>query len=240
LPETPGSHRSESLWCGFSVQEGRDEDWLRRCGRPSALSAHVSGRPKWPPRACSPEAAAGCRPAEGIRQAVGTSRRDYRRRAGSRVGRNHQLALFTRERPHRGGIGVDHLVTGQGGFRPGNPVPTWGRPTRGLWLSLTGALLSENERAIYRTGQLRYARASTVAERQPSVLAGASTLACPNGDQATCRRRRLARANRPPQAAIRPGRPAPTMGPGTAAAEIDESKTFPLMGDVAAPSTPKL
>jgi hypothetical protein len=84
--------------------------------------------------------------------------------------------------------GVDHLVTGQGGFRPGNPVPTWGRPTRGLWLSLTGALLSENERAIYRTGQLRYARASTVAERQPSVLAGASTLACPNGEAGSVRR----------------------------------------------------
>src|SRR5262249_2257093 len=33
--------------------------------------------------------------------------------------------------------------------------------------------------------------------------------------QATSRRRRRARARRPPQAAIRPGRPAPTIGPGT-------------------------
>jgi hypothetical protein len=153
------------------------------------------------------------------------------------VGRNHQLALFARERPHRGGIGVDHLVTGQGGFRPGNARAHLGRPTRGLWLSLTGALLSENERAIYRTGQLRFARASTVAESQESVLAGASTLACPNGEaggigQATCRRRRLARAKRPPQAATNPGRPAPTMGPGTAAvAEIDSSKTFPVVAE---------
>jgi hypothetical protein len=153
----------------------------------------------------------------------GTSRRDYRRRAGSRCWPQSSAR-------------VDHLVTGQGGFRPGNARAHLGRPTRGLWLSLTGALLSENERAIYRTGQLRFARASTVAERQTSVLAGASALACPNGEaggigQATCRRRRLARANRPPQAATNPGRPAPTMGPGTAVAEIDSSKTFPAVAE---------
>jgi hypothetical protein len=146
----------------------------------------------------------------------GTSRRDYRRRAGSRCW-PQSSARVVHASPHLGGIGCP----------PG---------TRGLWLSLTGALLSENERAIYRTGQLRFARASTVAESQESVLAGASTLACPNGEaggigQATCRRRRLARANRPPQAATNPGRPAPTMGPGTAVAEIDPSKTFPAVAE---------
>jgi hypothetical protein len=165
----------------------------------------------------------------------GTSRRDYRRRAGSRCW-PQSSARVVHASPNRGGIGVDHLVTGQGGFRPGNARAHLGRPTRGLWLSLTGALLSENERAIYRTGQLRFARASTVAESQTSVLAGASTLACTNGEaggigQATCRRRRLARANRPPQAATNPGRPAPTMGPGTAVAEIDSSKTFPAVAE---------
>src|SRR4029077_7053636 len=35
-------------------------------------------------------------------------------------------------------------------------------------------------------------------------------------DQANFCRRRRAKAIRPPQAAIRPGKPAPTMGPGTA------------------------
>ena len=154
----------------------------------------------------------------------GTSRRDYRRRAGNRCWPQSSLALFTRARTW---AALGSIIWCRARL---------GRPTRGLWLSLTGALLSENERAIYRTGQLRFARASTVAESQASVLAGASTLACPNGEaggigQATCRRRRLARANRPPQAATNPGRPAPTMGPGTAVAEIDPSKTFPAVAE---------
>ena len=48
------------------------------------------------------------------------------------------------------------------------------------------------------------------------------------GDQATCcRRRRLARANRPPQAASKPGRPAPTMGAGTAVVLTSDRSTLP-------------
>jgi hypothetical protein len=150
------------------------------------------------------------------------------------VGRNHQLAFVHARTPapgrHWGRSSGDWPRRISARKRPCPPG------TRGLWLSLTGALLSENERAIYRTGQLRFARASTVAESQESVLAGASTLACPNGEaggigQATCRRRRLARANRPPQAATNPGRPAPTIGPGTAVAEIDSSKTFPAVAE---------
>jgi hypothetical protein len=105
----------------------------------------------------------------------GTSRRDYRRRAGSRCW-PQSSARVVHASPHLGGIGCP----------PG---------TRGLWLSLTGALLSENERAIYRTGQLRFARASTVAESQESVLAGASTLACPNGEAGEGSVRRLADAD---------------------------------------------
>jgi hypothetical protein len=67
-----------------------------------------------------------------------------------------------------------------------------------------------------------------------SVLAGASTLLIhisisKSADQAIFSRRRryLPRPNRPPQAAIRVGNPAPTIGPGTAAVETEVSSSSP-------------
>ncbi len=42
----------------------------------------------------------------------------------------------------------------------------------------------------------------------------------------TVRRRRRAKARRPPPAKIRPGSPAPTMGPGTSAFELNSNVTF--------------
>ena len=110
------------------------------------------------------------------------------------VGRNHQLALFARARTWAALRSIIWWLAKED-FGQKTPAPHLGRPTRGLWLSLTGALLSENERAIYRTGQPRFARASTVAESQASVLAGASTLACPNGEALEGSVRRLADAD---------------------------------------------
>jgi hypothetical protein len=72
---------------------------------------------------------------------------------------------------------------GQGGFRPGNASARWGAPDRGRWLSLVRCSW-RTSRAIYARvskGLLKFARASTDAESQTSVLAGASTLVCPNG-----------------------------------------------------------
>ena len=81
----------------------------------------------WAPEVGSPEAAAGCRAGRGHPAGSGTSRRDYRRRAGSRCW-PQSSARVVRASPHLGGIAVDHLVTGQGGFRPENARAPPGAP----------------------------------------------------------------------------------------------------------------
>ena len=58
----------------------------------------------------------------------------------------------------------------------------------------------------------------------------ARPLSCP---AQAVRRRRRAKARRPPQAKIRPGRPAPTMGPGTAAGRIPRCSPTPGRGSCA-------
>jgi hypothetical protein len=63
-----------------------------------------------------------------------------------------------------------------------------------------------------RPTRLRCFKQKRADRGQASTLVGSSRRGCL---QATSFRRRRAKASRPPQAAIRPGKPAPTMGPGT-------------------------
>jgi hypothetical protein len=56
------------------------------------------------------EAAAGRQAAEGVGKPIGQAGQVVECEDIAVVGRNHQLALFARERPHRGGVGVDQSL----------------------------------------------------------------------------------------------------------------------------------
>jgi hypothetical protein len=71
-------------------------------------------------------------------------------------------------------------------------------------------------------GQLKQKRADRWRGQHACRLVGGCLL------QATSFRRRRAKARRPPQAAIRPGNPAPTTGPGTSASTVCRSTLAPV------------
>ena len=56
------------------------------------------------------EAAAGCKTAEGVGKPIGQAGQVVECEDIAVVGRNHQLALLARERPHRGGIGINQRL----------------------------------------------------------------------------------------------------------------------------------
>ena len=56
------------------------------------------------------EAAAGREPAEGVGEPVGQAGEIVECEEIAVIGGNHQLALLARERPHRGGIGIDQRL----------------------------------------------------------------------------------------------------------------------------------
>ena len=56
------------------------------------------------------EAAAGGEAAEGVGEPVGQAGQIVEREQIAVIGGNHQLALLARERPHRGGIGIDQRL----------------------------------------------------------------------------------------------------------------------------------
>jgi hypothetical protein len=96
--------------------------------------------------------------------------------------------------------------------------------SRVLWWS-SGDLLPPSppaEKATARKDQARKAstpKAKRAGYRMASTLSRRSNLR----GQTICWRRRRTKARRAPQAATRPGNPAPTIGPGTAETEVSSS-----------------
>ena len=124
----------------------------------------------WAPEVGSPEAAAGCRAGRGHPAGSGTSRRDYRRRAAI-------ISSRCSREPAPGGIAVDHLVTGQGGFRPENARAPPGAPDPRP-LAFTHWCAAFGERASYPPHGSAEIRASVNRCGMSSKRAGGCQHAC--------------------------------------------------------------